>query len=172
MIKLGSKGKVDPFILGILGITALIIVGVVLVAFNSTPENQMTAYESSQSERPRIKVEKTNIELGDIKIFDKIKEEIIIKNIGDKTLQISNVYTSCGCTSAQIIINNEESPMFSMHNNPAWMGEIEPGGKATLKAIYEPSKMPVQGEVERTIFFRTNDPEKSEVKVNLKARVH
>lgn len=172
MIKLDSKGKADPFILVILGITVLIVVGVVLVTFNSTSGSQMTTYESSQSERPKIKVEKTNIELGDIKISDNIEEEITIDNIGNKPLQISNVYTSCGCTSAQLIINGEKSPMFSMHNNPAWMGEIEPGGKAILKAIYEPSKMPVQGEVERTIFFRTNDPEKSEVEINLKARVN
>ena len=171
-MNLNSKGKADPFILGIFGISALVIIGVLLVAFYTTPQNDMTTYESTQTEIPQIKIEKTNINLGNIKVSDIITEEISLENVGDKPLQISNVYTSCGCTSAQIIISNEESPMFSMHNNPAWMGEIEPGEKATLKAIYEPSKMPVQGEVERTIFFRTNDPEKNEVKVNIKARVN
>lgn len=172
MINLDSKGKADPFILGILGISALVIGGVLLVVFHTTPQNNMTTYESSQSEKPKIKVEKKSINLGDIKVSDVKTEEISLENVGDKLLQISNVYTSCGCTSAQIVINGEESPMFSMHNNPAWMGEIKPGGKATLKVIYEPSKMPVQGEVERTIFFRTNDPKNSEVKVNIKARVN
>lgn len=171
MKKITNKGKADPFVLGIFGFAALVIVGVVLVAFNSAPESQMTAYESTQTEKPKIKVEKTSIDMGNIKVSDVKTEELSLENIGDKPLQISNVYTSCGCTSVQLIINGKESPMFSMHNNPDWMGEIEPGEVATLKVIYEPAKMPVQGEVERTIFFRTNDPENSEVKINLKARV-
>lgn len=172
MINLNNKGKIDPFVMGIIGFSIIVVVGVLLVVFHTIPQNNMTTYESAQTEKPKIKVEETIIDMGNIKVSDTKTEEISLENTGEKTLQISNVYTSCGCTSAQIVINNEESPIFSMHGNPAWMGEIEPGGKATLKVIYEPSKMPVQGEVERTIFFRTNDPENSEIKIILKARVN
>ena len=105
-------------------------------------------------------------------ISDKKIEEISFENTGDKPLQISNVYPSCGCTSAQVVINNEESPIFSMHGNPSWMGEVAPGGKAVLRVIYEPAKHPVQGKSEKTIFFKTNDPENSEVNINLTAWVN
>jgi hypothetical protein len=172
MINLGSKGRIDPFVLGIIGFTILVVVGVLLVAFNTTPQNEMTTYESTQTERPKVKVEKTHVDLGDMKISDRKTEEISFENTGSKPLQISNVYTSCGCTSAQVVINGEESPIFSMHGNPSWMGEIAPGGKAVLRAIYEPAKHPVQGKTEKTIFFKTNDPENSTINIHLTARVN
>lgn len=172
MINTSQNGKVDPFILGVLGLSILVVGAVLIFAFQTTPENKMTTYETTQSERPKLKLEKTNVDLGIMKVTDKKIEEVTLENTGEKPLQITNVATSCGCTSVQIVIGGEESPIFSMHNNPAWIGEIEPGGKATLEAIYEPSKMPVQGEVERTIFFKTNDPENDEVKINLKVRVN
>ena len=172
MINLDSKGRIDPFVMGIVGFSVLIMVGVVFVAFNSTPASKMTTYEDTQTEKPKIELEKTEIDLGDMKISDKKTEEITFENTGEKPLQISNVYTSCGCTSAQVVIKGEESPVFSMHGNPDWMGEVAPGGKAILRAIYEPSKHPVQGKSEKTIFFKTNDPEHSEVNINLTAWVN
>ncbi len=172
MINLDSKGRVDLFVMGIIGFSVLIVVGVLFVAFNSTPASKMTTYEGTQTERPELKIEKTNVDLGDMNISDKKIEEISFQNKGDKPLQISNVYTSCGCTSAQVVINGEESPVFSMHGNPSWMGEVAPGGKGILRVIYEPAKHPVQGKSEKTIFFRTNDPENSEVNILLTAKVN
>jgi hypothetical protein len=172
MINLDSKGKIDPFVMGIIGFSALVVVGVLFIAFQATPESKMTTYDATQTEKPEIKIEKTNVDLGDMKISDKKIEEINFENTGNKPLQVSNVYTSCGCTSAQVVINGEESPIFSMHGNPSWMGEVAPGGKAVLRAIYEPAKHPVQGRTEKTIFFKTNDPENSEVNIQLTARVN
>ena len=171
MINPSQNGKVDPFILGILGLATLVVVAVLIFAFQTTPENKMTTYETTQSERPKIKIESTNIDLGTMKVSDTKSEEISLENIGKKPLQITNVSTSCGCTSAQLVINGEESPVFSMHGNTPWIGEIAPGEKATLKAIYEPAKHPVQGKSEKTILFKTNDPENSEVQINLTAIV-
>lgn len=172
MINLNSKGKIDPFVMGIIGFSVLIVVGVLFVAFSTTPESKMTTYENTQEERPEIKIEKTSVDFGNMDISDKKTEEITIENTGDKPLQISNVSTSCGCTSAQVVINNEESPIFSMHGNPAWMGEVAPGKKAILRVIYEPAKHPVQGKSEKAIFFKTNDPDNSEVNINLTAWVN
>ncbi len=172
MINKNSKGKIDPFILGIIGITALVVIGVLFTAFQATPESKMTAYDTSQTEKPKIKIEKTHIDLGDMKLSDTKIEEISFENIGDKPLQVSNISTSCGCTSAQIVIKDKESPIFSMHGNPDWVGEVAPGEKAVLRVIYEPAKHPVQGKTEKTIFLRTNDPENSEMNIHLTARVN
>lgn len=165
------KGKIDPFILGIIAVSAFIITGVLLTSYHTTPKNKLTTYGRTETERPSIKVNKTQIDLGVLKVSDKKVEEITLENTGKKVLQITNVYTSCDCTSAQLVINGKESPIFSMHNNPAWMGEIDSGKKATLMAIYEPYKMPVQGAVERTIFFKTNDPENPEIEIHFTAKV-
>jgi len=148
------------------------VIGGLIFAFSTTAnQTEMTTYGVSASERPQLKLEKTNVDLGAMKGTDKRIEDITLENIGKKPLQITSVSTSCGCTSARVAIDGEESPIFSMHGNPAWMGEIAPGEKATLKAIYEPSKHPVQGRSEKTIFFKTNDPETPEVQVNLTAMV-
>lgn len=162
--------RIDPFVLGIIIILMIILAGGVFFAYKMGGKPMQT-YSIEDQERPIIELEKTHIDLGNIKVSDTIVEKIDFKNIGEKTLQIANIKTSCGCTTAQVEINGEKSPMFSMHNNPAWTGEIEPGSEAILEAIYEPSKMPVQGKVERTIFFKTNDPAKSDVNIHLVAIV-
>lgn len=171
MKKMNQKGKIDLFILGIVGVSVLIVGGVLLISYHSTPEQDLTSYELSDKQRPKIKVGKTHFDMGKISVKDEKIEEVAIENTGKSTLQVANFYTSCDCTSVQITINDQESPIFSMHNNPYWVGNIEPGEDAILKAIYEPYKMPVQGTVERTIFFRTNDPENPEVAIHFTAKV-
>jgi hypothetical protein len=171
MINLSQTGKADPFVLGIIGFSVFVVIGALIFTLQSTPGSVMTTYDVTQAERPKIKIEKTDIDLGNMKISDKKIEEVTFENVGEKPLQITNVYTSCGCTSAQVVINGEESPIFSMHGNPAWMGEVTPGGKGVLRAIYEPAKHPVQGRSDKTIFFKTNDPENPDVQINLTAMV-
>lgn len=171
-INRGNSGKIDPFVLGILAVLVVVIIGGLVFAFTSTSnQTEMTNYDISDTERPRLKLEKTAIDLGTMKVSDMKVKDVTLENIGEKPLQITNVSTSCGCTSAQAVIDGKESPIFSMHNNPPWVGEVVPGGKATLKAIYEPAKHPVQGRTEKTILFKTNDPENATVQINLTATV-
>ncbi|OGY24348.1 MAG: hypothetical protein A2172_00595 [Candidatus Woykebacteria bacterium RBG_13_40_15] len=172
MKNLFSKGKIDPVILGIIGFFVLLLLGSLIFLFSSAKENKTVTYSKSDAERPKLQIEKTNIDLGRIKVADKKISVIKLKNVGSKPLQITNVFTSCDCTSAQLVINGQESPVFSMHENPTWVGELQPNAEATLKAIYEPYKMPVHGAVERTIYFKTNDPDKTDVQIQMKANVN
>ena len=98
-------------------------------------------------------------------------KEIEIKNSGNKSLVVSNVFTSCDCTFAQFVIDGQESKRFSMQRSPKWRGEIQPDTAATLKIIYEPRLMPVKGNVSRSIFFKTNDPQNPSVTINFTAYV-
>ena len=80
------------------------------------------------------------------------------------------------CTYAEITIDGEKSPEFNMvmHNSPAlrsWKETLAPGQTATVKAIYKPYLMPVQGPVDRYVIFNTNDPNNPEVQLGVKAIV-
>lgn len=80
------------------------------------------------------------------------------------------------CTFAQVIIDDEESPDFNMvmHNSTAaqrWQGVVEPGLTATIRVIYRPSLMPVEGSVARNVKFATNDPSHPVVELGIHATV-
>src|SRR3546814_20470966 len=96
-------------------------------------------------------------------VSDERAAEFVLRNVGGKPLHISEVRTSCMCTFAQVIIDDEESPTFNMvmHNSAAvqrWQGVVEPGLSATIRVIYRHSLMPVEGSVARDVKFAPNDP--------------
>ncbi len=65
-----------------------------------------------------------------------------VRNEGKGTLTISRVYTTCGCTTAELSSR-----------------VIPPGKQATLKVVYDPAFHDVQGEVRRDVILEVNDPE-------------
>jgi len=162
--------KLDPFILGILVFLVLILLGGTVLAFQLTGK-PMQAYSSSDRDKPKVEISNTYQDLGPMTLSDIKSADFTISNMGNKPLQISNISTSCDCTFAQVTIDDQKSPSFSMHANPSWTGEIQPGKQAVLTAIYEPAKMPVSGEVERTVHLKTNDPQYSDLAFTVKATV-
>jgi len=57
--------------------------------------------------QPKISVDKTELNLGDVYSGAKKKARVIIKNIGNDTLKINEVHSSCGCTA----IKKPEKPL-------------------------------------------------------------
>lgn len=103
-------------------------------------------------------------------------KEITITNTGKGPLILSRVRTSCNCTLADITVNGVTTQGFNMeaHNSLSlkrWTGTLAPGERATVKAIYRPFIMPVQGRVERIISFNTNDPKNPTAEITLRAVV-
>ena len=88
------------------------------------------------------------------------RHEFIIRNAGDENLTLSDIRTSCMCTTAELNIAGERSPVFGMHNNPAfWVGKIAPGEEAALEVVFDPlAHGPnATGSVTREIVIQTND---------------
>lgn len=86
-----------------------------------------------------------------------------IKNIGNEVLVLKNMDTSCGCTSASIISDGQESPRFSMAmhgTNPKnWKQVIPPGKSVDLKVYYDPNvHRDMRGPVRRSVSIYSNDP--------------
>jgi len=160
----------DPIIWGIVVITVIVFTGVIISALTSkgTP---IANYKITDTERPSLEISERNFDFGKVKLNEIKIKDIEIKNTGNRLLIISDVLTSCDCTFAQFVIDGKESKRFSMQRDLKWRGEIQPNNIATLKIIYEPRLMPVKGNVSRSIFFKTNDPQNLSVNINFTAYI-
>lgn len=121
--------------------------------------------------RPVVEVKETKFDLGIMSAKDIRDHDFIVTNIGQSDLILKQFTTSCGCTTARVTQDGVDSPKFSMHINSDWQTRLAPGKSLTVKATYDPSAMPVQGKVERTVSFATNDPAKPAVDLSLSAEV-
>ncbi|MEE8400656.1 MAG: DUF1573 domain-containing protein [Candidatus Hydrothermarchaeaceae archaeon] len=92
---------------------------------------------------PKITFTQKTINLGDVSVLGgPVSTKFGIKNDGGGILTISDMETSCACTSASVIYEGIEGPMFNMRahgTNPTdWSVKIKPGDTADLKIIYDP----------------------------------
>lgn len=162
--------KINPIAWGIVIVTIVVIGGIILASYYSSSKAP-TQYNLTDKIRPRLEISQKDFDLGKMKLSDDKTVEITIKNVGEKPLAISDFTTSCGCTLVQVFIDDDKSPKFSLHNKVTWQRDLELGQDALAKVTYQPKLMPVEGEVKRTVFFKTNDPENLNVQINLKAFV-
>ncbi len=56
---------------------------------------------SSTAALPKLVIEKTEFNAGEIKAGEELKHEFVVKNEGTADLQILNVLPSCGCTASE-----------------------------------------------------------------------
>jgi len=137
----------------------VILIGLYLIYTSTTTSPiSVASYTSEDKERPVVKIEKDLFDFGSIKVSDKKSNDFIIENVGSKSLQLSNISTSCGCTFAQVINEGKKSPEFDMHSKSNYMVEVKPSKKAVVRVTYKPYVMPVYGFVEREVYVTTNDP--------------
>lgn len=162
--------KIDPVVTGVIIISIVIIVGIIFASSKSSSELPSVSYTVQDKEKPQLQISERSFDLGKMKVSDIRAEDITLKNTGSKPLSISNVYTSCDCTYVEIQIDGKTSPKLSMTRS-SWQSQIDPGQSAVLKVTYQPSIMPVQGAVNRSVYFKTNDPVTPDVAVGFKAFV-
>ena len=121
--------------------------------------------------KPKVETGETSADVGEIKISDAVTRDFEIKNTGEKPLQITNINSSCGCTSGKIIYKGFTSKEYSMHTQSGFVTEISPSDTAILQVTYRPASMPVYGSVQREVYVSTNDPDKSRLVFGIMAIV-
>lgn len=132
------------------------------------------SFSGAEPGDPALDVSPITINLGDVKLYGgPVSTNFLIKNTGGGTLIIDDMETSCGCTSARIIYDGIEGPLFNMRahgTNPTdWSVEIAPGDVAYLKVIYDPLAHPDnRGYITRVITLYSNDPINSVEEVYIK----
>ncbi len=173
MSKYGHTSSNDKIVFWIIG--AISLIALVLIAFVALGESraqvQISSYQTNATSRPKATVAQTFADFGNMKVADQKTVEFEIINTGDKPLQLFNISSSCGCTTGQITIKEEKSPLFSMHSKSNWSGNVAPGEKARVSLTYLPSLMPVKGDITRSVYVSTNDPDNKELTFNIKAFV-
>lgn len=151
-------------------LVAIIGVSFLLTAWQKPPPASIT-YTASSSERPVAENPGSLFDFGEIKVSDTKEKEFILKNTGNKPLQILNINSSCGCTAGKVIYNGSETKEFGMHAQSGYLMDIAPGTEAKIRVIYRPFQMPVYGTVEREVYVTTNDPQKEKLVFGVKAYV-
>jgi hypothetical protein len=85
---------------------------------------------------------------------DDVSQVFDIQNTGTEVLEVRNVTTSCGCTTAQLSSS-----------------VIPPGTRAELTAVFDPDYHDAEGPVTRIIWLETNDPDQPVVEIGFTANV-
>lgn len=127
--------------------------------------------QSAPADSPKISIDPTFHDFGDVsQAAGEVTQSFTVRNTGKTSLEINNLLSSCGCTSATLVVDGKEGPRFGMHNNPKdWSATIDPGSAAVLKVYYDPNVHPdFRGEATREITIFSNDPADFEKSIKIK----
>ncbi len=103
---------------------------------------------------PHLDLPTTSVDLGTIPKCPDVAHIFAVQNTGTTDLQVWNLVTSCGCTTAELSSS-----------------AIPPGQRADLTVTFDPDFHPTKGEVVRLVWFATNDPTQPWAEVRLTADV-
>lgn len=157
----GSRSKQAYDIMNSLGYTNIKSVagGIVHWQEDNYPYTETGEYDGSVSSSvevngsgARIVFDRTTHDFGDVPQSQGILETTFeVRNEGKNTLEIGELSTSCGCTTAEI--SNKS---------------IQPNDTATLTVYFDPNfhEEPAD-KLTRTVFIPTNDPNKPEAEVKI-----
>lgn len=144
------------FMIGVIVVTLVIIGAGIFFASRIGAPAQVQANPDA-----RASVTDTTYDWGTIGINDgKVGKEFEISNSGTGPLKLSNIETSCMCTTAQLILGDTQSPAFGMHAKSGYIMEVPPGGTAKLKVVFDPLFHGPSGvgPISRQVTVTTNDP--------------
>ncbi len=105
--------------------------------------------------QPRVEVPVTFVDVGTVGATQVITQPFVIRNRGEAPLTVSRMYTTCGCTTAEL------------------SARVIPPGKAALLILrFDAGYHDVRGEtVQRGVILEVNDPRSPQVEVWIRARV-
>ncbi len=155
-------------IFSVIGVTLLIIGGAWWFSGDSKTS------EVAGSSDVAVQVVESTYDWGDIPINGgKVEKTFDIKNDGSETLELSNVSTSCMCTTAQLVLGDRRSPEFGMHGRSSYVLKVPGGETAQLKVVFDPAFHGPSGvgPIDRKIKVETNDLDEQELLFALTAVV-
>lgn len=110
--------------------------------------------KSDDASTPKVDIPTTNFDLGKIEPSSTVAVVYSIQNVGTENLVLSNLVTSCGCTTAELSTSI-----------------IPPGQRADLKVVFDPGFHLTIGPVTRLVWMMTNDPTQPWIELTLNADV-
>jgi len=107
---------------------------------------------ASGEKGPKIKFIEETIDFGKIKQGEVLNHVFVFQNVGEETLKIKKVQSSCGCTAALITKK-----------------EVAPGEKGEVKITF--NSRGFRGKVNKYIYVETNDPAQSSMRLSVSANI-
>lgn len=153
----------------------ILTIGGLVFGLAST-DNQSGQDKNSDAESgtPRLSVDLNRFDFGDVSMArGKVNHSFNIKNQGDGYLTISNISTSCMCTSASLTVNGKTSPTFGMPGHGAnfsfWSEKLKPGEEAELEVVFDPNAHGpnATGPITRVITLLSDDGSQKDSKTTL-----
>lgn len=111
-------------------------------------------YLPQDGPQPILELPVTSYDFGSVGSKDVVRQTFAVWNRGMADLTVVRVYTTCGCTTAELSAR-----------------VIPPGKAALLTAIFDAGFHEVQGEVQRGVIIESNDPAQPEAIIKLTASV-
>lgn len=151
----------------ILGLSVLTISLIFIARSGGTPDSFVDSF---------LEVEDKKWNFGTISMANgNVAHSFVVKNSGDKELEITKVQTSCMCTEANLKMSNGEvvGP-FGMHSSLRKENiKVGPGETMNVEAIFDPNAHGPSGTgfVDRTIYIETNSTKKNKVELKFTANV-
>lgn len=120
---------------------------VVVLVFGGITAAVVATVKSSPADggKPKLTLETSSFDFGEVAMADGLAKRVIkIQNTGDADLKITQMQTSCMCTTVALEVGGEKSPPFGMpgHGGSApafWSATIKPGESGSLEIIFDPN---------------------------------
>jgi len=130
-------------------VKTLVCALVLAAAWSSTvPAADTPATVPSPAAAPRIVVEPTSFDFGNVKVGKQVQKEFLIRNHGAGELVI-DVVSDCNCTGALPDSNR-----------------VKPGGRTPLRVTFTAE---APGRIRKSVIVKSNDPAKPSVEVKIEA---
>ncbi|MBI2031703.1 MAG: DUF1573 domain-containing protein [Candidatus Levybacteria bacterium] len=147
-------------LIGLLSFSLLIIVGGAFVLSNGPTK---AVVEKTQG--AKLETKETSFDFKEIPYSGgKAEHAYLIKNTGNKDLEIANISTSCMCTIAYFKSEREMSSEFGMKGMTqpsSWKGILKAQEEGKIVIVFDPAFHGPQGvgPISRIVSFETNDPD-------------
>ena len=129
--------------------------------------------------KAKMVLETTSFDFGDVSMANgKVTKTINVKNEGDADLEISKLFTSCMCTTAQIVHPDGSKSglkgMIGHGGGSSSLSETIPAGEtAVLLVNFDPNAHgpAATGPITRTVTMRTNSQSQPEIRLTFSGNV-
>lgn len=111
---------------------------------------------------PTAVLDRQKFDWGEIQRGLIAEESFVLSNEGEGPLKINKIVTSCGCTTAELLISDKVVDLPAVINQ---------GAQGIVQVKFDPDAHDSRGEVKRAVRIETNDPEHPFLVINLLAHV-
>jgi hypothetical protein len=159
----------------------VVILGVMFVTQGITQNTKATtANNNTATSNSTVRINQTNFNFGTISQKDGLVNTVYeVTNTGQEDIYLKEMYTSCGCTKAQLLYaDGSVSGLYAMKGMAGAQDftvgkSIKPGETVKIKATFDPNAHGPQGigYIKRNIMLNTNIKDNSLIQVSFEAEV-